>query len=164
MDLQQHRNRVKARIKAHNEYLGAYNEAVRFSKSEKERKALKITFEENIDRMDAEEAKQIKEMQADPELAPFCCDLEFSFQARRKYEDNYEVDELLRNEFPQGVCDSEMGEGHFFIARQFKEAVKVFLRPKATSISIIKNDGLIISEEKGEKEYRARLEALNYEI
>jgi len=117
-----------------------------------------------IRRHEVEEKIQKGEMLADPALSPFVCNVEFSFQHRSKYDDNYEVEDLLEQEFPQGVGDSESGEGHFYINRDFKEAVKVFLQPKAKCIEISKVPSLIITDDKGVQEYLARAAVLNYSI
>jgi hypothetical protein len=159
--LQDHRDRIKQRNIAHNQSLARLNSLKQGGKAWKKQNDQHSALD---DQHEVEEKIQKGEMLSDPALIPFVCDLEFSFLHRRKYEDNHEVEALLCREFPQGVGDSEWSEGHFYVSRQFKEAVKFFLRSKADSISIHRTIGLVITEPEGEREYLARETAQMYHI
>jgi hypothetical protein len=149
--LNQHRKRKQDRDDDHNKGCALYHNLSRFNRKEAEEYLTKHSQE--CRQRDQDEEAQKQEMLADPDLAPFVCNVHISFQAKGK-RDNYDIDELLENQFPQGVTDSESGEGHFYVNRQFLKEVKAFLKGKANFVEVMKNQPLTITSPKGEKRFK----------
>ncbi len=79
---------------------------------------------------DRQIAELKKMMLADPDVAAFVCDKTVTFQAAKSYESNYDLSHEVEAKFPQGVGDTESGQGFFYINERFVEEVLEFLKGK----------------------------------
>ena len=50
--------------------------------------------------------------------------------------DNHELDELLQGDFSQGLADSELGQGYFYVNKKYVDDVSVYLEKYATDIEV----------------------------
>lgn len=85
--------------------------------------------------LNAERAIVLREVE-DAGLGKHILDTTIVFQSGKGYESNYDLENELEKEFPQGHGDSESGQGFFYIHHSFEYAVKDWLKGRAEEGSV----------------------------